>query len=114
MLDSQLESPREQLPKRRKMSQTLRSTQASVTQEDEAEVMEEEESEAQTPPWKVTGKNLAALKRQTAADTGKNVSESATRHEAGTKSVMVILPILFWTDLHDTMRLHLPMDKIGN
>ena len=73
MLESQLESPYEHLPKRRKISRTLRSTQASVTREDEAEATEEEEPEAPTPSRKVSGKNLPALKRQTAADTGKSV-----------------------------------------
>ena len=82
MLKSQLESPHEQVPKRRKMM--LRSTRASITREDEVEAMEEEESETPTPPKKVTGKNLAALKRQTAADTGKSMTELAT--PGGTKT----------------------------
>ena len=84
MLESQLESPHKQLPKRRKMSQTLRSAQASVTREDEAKVTEEEESATPTPAKKVSGKNLAALKRQTAADTGKSITELATPGESKT------------------------------
>ena len=82
MLQYQLESPHEQVPKRRKM--TLRSARASVTREDEAEATEEEESETPTPPKKVTGKNLAALKRQTTADTGRSMAELAT--PSGTKT----------------------------
>ena len=65
------------------MSRTLRSTQASVTREDEAEATEEE-LEALIPSKKVSQKNLATLKRQTAADTGRNVTELAT--PSGTKS----------------------------
>ena len=84
MLESQLKSPHEQLPKRRKMSRTLRSTRASVTREDEAQATEEEEPETPTPSKKVSGKNLAALKRQTAADTGKSVTELATPGETKT------------------------------
>ena len=84
MLESQLKSPREQLPKRRKRSRTLRSTQTSVTREDKAEATEEEEPETPTPSKKVSGKNLAALKRQTAADTGRSITELAT--PGGTKS----------------------------
>ena len=84
MLESQLESPHEQLPKRRRMSRTLRSARTSVTREDEAEATKEEEPEALTPSRKVSGKNLAALKRQTAADTGKSVTELAT--PSGTKT----------------------------
>ena len=84
MLESQLESPHEQLPKRRRMSQTLRSAQTSVTREDEVEATEQEETEAPTPSQKVSGKNLAALKRQMAADTGKSVTELATPSESKT------------------------------
>ena len=78
MLESQLESPHEQLPKRRRMSRTLRSARTSVTREDEAEVTEEEEPEAPITSKKVSGKNFAALKRQTAADTGRSEMELAT------------------------------------
>ena len=84
MLESQLESPHEQLPKRRRMSQTLRSAQTSVTREDEAEATEEEEPEVPTPSRKVSGKKLATLKRQMAADTGKSDTELAT--PGGTKT----------------------------
>ena len=84
MLESQLESPHEQLPKRRKMSQTLRGTQTSVTREDEAEVTEEEEPETPTHSKRVSSKNLAALKRETAADTGKSITELATPGETKT------------------------------
>ena len=82
MLESQLESPHEQLPKRRRMSWTLRSARTSVTREDEAEATEQEEPEA--PSQKVSGKNLAALKRQMAADTGKSITELATPGESKT------------------------------
>ena len=47
MLDSQLESPHEQVPKRRKVFSALRSTQTSATREDEAEVSEEREGKPQ-------------------------------------------------------------------
>ena len=91
MLDSQLESPHEQLPKRRKVSSTLRSIWASVTREDEAEVTEEEETVVEetpstTPSRRVTGKNLTVLKRQVAVDAGKSVQELATPGDAGSKA----------------------------
>ena len=73
--ESAVESPRGRVPKRKKLSERERGTRVSVTRDEEVEPSEGEGSGP--PPAKrakkaVTGKNLAALRRQTAEQEGRN------------------------------------------
>ena len=76
------------MPKRRRLTPSEWGTRASVTREDEVETSEEDSEEA--PPTKkqktLTGKNLAALRRQTAQLEGQKEEELSLRDTHGGKT----------------------------